>query len=612
MANKRRPKKYKVPFKKYGPNGIISTKLSANDFKQKEQQEREQERDSGYYNYSSKNAKDDEDMFYTYSYGDSKKSSEEDYYGKGETMTNKDGNTAGKQQLEINRDLPMKLPAELCELVLQFLSYPDGLNLKFFLVSKLWYVLCLKILYEKPVLNPLNFNKFVDSMTNPSIVSYVNLLYTSKFFQYGDNNSTNMNTITTNSTSMKRQLKYSKTPLVKTLDLRNIVQAGKNSNITKILRRCSSSLSELSAPQTSFGLTSLNILKMCHHLVTLDLSLVSETVNLLDLLNSIKELNQLKVLKFPRSSINCNLNSSSVFSEIKDHEITFEWPKNLEQLKLSGGITNEFLMDLNFPANLTSLEFQHCPLIKDYSIYYLLGKVGFNLKHLSIIYPMPNLKDNSLDLMFKYCPFIESLEIFVDYISQWSFSEINFPWIINSRHIPNYQFNSNRENVLIDGGKRAAGYGYGVGKNELAKRNYLIDAEDYDISLRNIIISTTQNYFEEEDDEDENQEDSDDASPVKDADGTDGNNKRRKINYKELGLESLRPLKSIYLGSSGTLGQSNKIHPDDLLIALAEQRLPYLKTLQISNRVGWSVRDESMSQLVDLFDSHGGNIYMCP
>ncbi len=576
MANKRRAKKYKVPYKKYGPNGIISTKVSANEFKQ---QNSSFSSSSSYY----RSRKDeDDDPFYTYSYGRLNQTDNQDYYGS-ERFTHKRPIIGEKDSYTTAKDQPMLLPAEIFEIILKQLAYPDGLNLKFFLVSKLFYQLCLKLLYCAPRLNSRNFNKFVDSMTNPSLVSYLNYQITEKYFIE------NFEKGATHSLSMKRNLKYSKTPLVRSLDLANIVQAGKNSNITKILRRCSPSLTEIVAPQTSFGLTSLSILKMCQNLVILDLSLVSETVNLIDLFNSIKGLDFLKVLKFPRSSINCNL-ESQVFDEIDSHEKAFQWPKNLQHLKISGGITNEFLMDLKFPKTLNTLEFQYCPLLNDYAIYYLLTKVGYNISSLSIIYPMPGLKENSLDLIFKYCPFLVNLDIFVDYISQWCFTDVNLPWIVNAKYLPDYKPDTHRENVLSRGG------GIGNSWQRVPSKYKFDDDLPDDDSLKDLIISTTVNHFGDYDDEDIEMNDS-----------------FEQYSSKYEGLCSLRQLRSLYLGSSGTLGQANKIHPDDLIIALAESRLPNLKYLNISNRVGWNAGDEAMTQLIDLFsDLNDGSVYMCP
>lgn len=542
MANKRRPKKYKVPFRKYGPNGYVSTKLSANDFR-KNAAERAAEKDMDIY-YS----RSEENVFYTYTYGETEHI-KQDYYEDSQPSVHPVSSESFRQY-----------PEEILAQILMFVSYPNGINLKFFLVSKQFFRLCLPLLYETPVLNSLNFNKFVDSMTNTSSVSGLTFEVSRKYFERDIGGPVSEST-------QRRLQKYAKTPLVKQLDLSNIIQAGKNSNITKLLRRCLMNLTYLVAPQTSFGITSLSILKMCHNLVVLDLSLVSETVNLLDLFISIKELKLLKTLKFPRSSINCNLNEAC--------DVQFLWPVSLENLRLSGGITNEFLMDLKFPDTLRELELQHCPLVNDYAIYYLLAKIGRNLKRLSIVYPMPGLKENSLDLVFKYCPFLEKLETFVDYISQWMFTEVNLPWIINAKHLPNYKFNRSRDTVI----------------QAPVKRAYLVEPEDFDLSLQDHIITTSTNYFEAPDSEDE------DSSP---------------FDYEQNGLTSLRPLKTLYLGSSGTLGQANKIHPDDILIALSEKRLPFLSLLQVSNRVGWNENDENMEQLVDLFEDQGGSVFMCP
>lgn len=496
MANKRRPKKFKAPYRHYGPSGIVTTKVSPNDFK------------SGKY-YKSQ----DEDLFYTYSYGSK------------EAVPIQ--RSSSVPVATTNNALPMAFPSEIYNIILTHLAQTDGIKVSYMLVNRLWYKLCVLLLYTNPKLTSRNFSGFVESMTNHSVLNSLNYEITEHFYRMFSDYSHSLT---------RRYMKYSKTPLVKVLDLTNIIQAGKNSNITKILRRCSMTLTEIIAPQTSFGITSLSILKTCHNLVLLDLSLISETVNLLELFQSIKLLKHLKTLKFPRSSVNCDLNN----------DFSFQWPDNLQHLKLSGGITNEFIMDLQFPATVTKLEFQHCPLIKEYSIYYLLAKIGLGLDHLSVVYPMPSLKENSLDMVFKYCPFLTRIELYVDYVSEWCFNEINFPWIVDSDLIQDYTFN-----------------------------------KFTDTKLQGSIIATTVNHFPFEE--------------------------------PQAGIKSLRKLNSMFLGSSGTLGQAGKIQPDDLIIALIEQRVPKLKVLQISNRVGWHIGEDSMSQLVDnLAEENDGGVYMCP
>lgn len=633
MANKRRPQKYQVPYIRYGKDGAVKTKLSKADSKKKNSSGNNEYYDSSYYHYKKKdNDGDEDDMFYTCTYGVKKHDPKRDYYE--ESEKEKIGNRIFENNERIEVSKPVLFSTEIFELILQFLSFPNGLNLKFFLVSKSFFQLCLKMLYKKPKLNSLNFNKFVDTMTNPSIVSYISYEITERYFQEYHNSGEAP--VMTN--SIKRNLKYAKTPLVRSLDLANIVQAGRNSNMTKILRRCCINLQELVAPQCSFGLTCLNIIKQCNQLVILDLSLVSETVNLLDLFNSIGELNYLQTLKFPRSSINCNLNID--FSEKSNNESSFKWPVNLRDLKLSGGITNELIMDLNFPNTLKILEFQHCPLVNDYSIYYLLSKIGRNLKSLSILYPMPKLKENSLDMIFRYCPFLESLQIVVDYVSQWCFNEVNFPWIINTRYIPGYNVKPFKEDVLLEGENLRKPY-YDEATSKRHKFKYKFD--DMEMTERDIIVATTTNYFENEEIENDETELSSEAeqnatelsnneenTAIRNAQNeenltiqslsisvlsrsTEKENELHKLKMAYPGLESLRPLKTLYIGSSGTLGQANKVHPDDLIIALGEKRFPNLKSLFVSNRVGWDSGNDSMSELVDIFnDENAGDIYMCP
>lgn len=345
----------------------------------------------------------------------------------------------------------MNLPVEIVVLVLKILQARDKLKPKFLRVCKLFYAIVLPMIYERPKLKATNFFSFVETISANKKI--------------GDN--------------------------IRELDLSYIIQSGKNAFVAKLLKRARKHLEVFVAPQTSFGLGPLIALKNSQQLKILDLRLVSETLNLEELFHSIKNLDHLTHLSFPRSSIQL------------DNLGDISWPPQLSFLRISGGISDDFLMNTKFPSTITQLEFAHCPSIKDLGFRETLLKHGHHLKNLKIQYPMPGLKDNSLDCVFGYCPNLLVLEIAVDYVSNTFFDEENL--------------------------------GY---------------------------------------------------------------------------MEYPRPLRTLYIDSSGMLGTSTKLDPIDLAVALNEGRLPHLKNIQCTAKLGWDPKSEYVGYIVDELDERNGGLYI--
>lgn len=345
----------------------------------------------------------------------------------------------------------MTLPLEIIMYILEILDYQGKLKPKFLRVSKLIYEIALPLIYKSPKLKATNFFSFVEAMSLKR--------------NFGDH--------------------------VQQLDLSYIIQTGKNAYVAKLLKRSRKKLSIFIAPQTSFGLGPTIALKNCEHLRVLDLRLVSETLNLEELFRSIRTLKELTHLSFPRSSI-----------EVSDCG-KISWPPKLSFLRLSGGISDDFLSKSNFPATITQIEFSHCPAVKHDGFENILRRFGNNLTSLKVQYPMPGLKDNSLDSVFRFCPHLTYLEVAVDYLSNTFFDEENLPYLP----------------------------------------------------------------FE-------------------------------------------RPLRSLYIDSSGMLGTSNKIDAIDLAIALSDDRLPCLKNVSCTVKLGWDPKSEYVTYIVDALDEKLGGLYM--
>lgn len=348
------------------------------------------------------------------------------------------------------------LPTEIWNLILLF-STADKISSKYLLVCKQFYHFYLPFLYKRPVLDASNFPLFVETVG-----------------KVGSKIGT----------------------LVHHLDLSTIVQSGKNSSLSKVLRRCAPNLETFIAPQASFGYAPMMSLRSCKQLKVLDLSLVINTVNLNELFRAVPNFNSLTHLKFPKSSNDIDMKLMP--------ENPTRLPSSLWFLKMSGGITDDFVMESYFPQTIKRLELSHCSSLNDYAIYKMLKDLGKNLTHLTVQYPMSCLEDNSMDHLFTYCPNLLFLQLNVDYC--------------------------------------------------------------------------TSNLF------------SDDFLPLL--------------------PETPRPLKTLWLESSGKLGQHAKIDPDDLTIAIMEERLPCLKNVRVTVKLGWDFKSDDVSYLINLLEETGGGLYL--
>jgi hypothetical protein len=264
------------------------------------------------------------------------------------------------------------LPPEVVDIILSYLPRPVSPEILY--VSRAWYVAGMAHVYACPRLNVGNYSKFVETISSSHSVGN----------------------------------------MVKILDLRNIIQSGKNSYTSRLLRRCSSSLETFIAPQTSFGYAPLVSLRQCTELKTLDLGLVSETVDLRELFLAIRNAKKLERLEFPRSS---------VFCKQYDHV----WPTNIKYVGLAGGISNAFVTETIFPRTITHLSMNHCPFITSETLRSLCGRLGGHLTNLKVTFPLPALRPNALDSILMLCPNLNVLHVSVDYLSRYVFADLNMP-----------------------------------------------------------------------------------------------------------------------------------------------------------------------------------------
>lgn len=344
----------------------------------------------------------------------------------------------------------MVLPIELVVWIFDIYHFHHNIRPKHLMLLKRVFGALLPLLYHKPVLKATNFFAFVNAVT--------------KHKQFG------------------RQIRE--------LDLSSVVQLGKNAFVAKLLKRLAPLLQLFVAPCTLFGFGPLLALRNCTQLRILDLSLVSEMLDLGELFKLINRLQDLTHLAFPRSLV-----------EIHDYD-AITWPPLLAHLHISGGVSDEFLIKLTFPRTITHLEFSNCPQIQDLGLQDLLIKVGHNLQCLTILYPMPGLSANAADIVWSYTPNLKELLLLVEYILGSFFDEDNL---------------------------------------------------------------------------------------VADPD---------------------RPLKTLFIRSSGSLGSSGKVDPIDLAIALDDGRLPNLRNIITSAQLGWNNSLEYVLYIGDYLDNLGGALRM--
>ena len=69
-------------------------------------------------------------------------------------------------------------------------------------------------------------------------------------------------------------------------------------------------------------------------------------------------------------------------------------------------------------------------------------------------------------------------------------------------------------------------------------------------------------------------------------------------------------LEVLYLDCSGSLGQMFKIHPDDLTVAIMENRLPSLKKIYVSCKIGWDMNSDDVDDLINVLEDQGGKLYV--
>ncbi|XBW35671.1 hypothetical protein QEN19_001242 [Hanseniaspora menglaensis] len=472
MANKRRPKKFKPPYKKYvgGIGYVTSSQIIVNGIIV----------DKSKYLYLQEEDEYERPVI--------------DMMGKLILDSSDYSKQKHEKQNKVSGIANSKLPIELYSMILDYMidmDNDDNFNMnkpeintkakyidsEYSLVCKDFYLVMLPRLYNTPNLTSRNFKNFIDTLDEDKKLKR------------------NIKKIPDNIVTPKHLASF-----VKILDLSMIIQSGKNSIISKLLRRCSSSLIEFIAPQTSFGTLSLTTLRSCLNLKSLNLQLVAEKVDLNELFTTLNKFSSLKHVALPRAFFNCELLIENFITGRVKFEGGSVWPPNLVDVTLCGNVTNSFISICFLPTNLKKLSIAYCPLLDDVSIYKILDRCAYTLETIHFGYPLTKLRSDSLDDVLRYCSgTLKELTILVDYISKYFF--------LDDSHVA-----TNLQTLTLD--------------------------------------------------------------------------------------------------CSGSLSQLNKLHPDDLTIALVENRFPALKTIYLSAKIGWDLNSDDVQDLISVFEDQDGSIYM--
>lgn len=163
------------------------------------------------------------------------------------------------------------------------------------LVSRSWYSATIRTLYSRPYIQGRNFQEFV-AVICPSKNAHVR----------------------------RSQL----AEMVKALDMGTLVHDGSKSLTARILGRLKGNLEEFVAPQASFSINCFAALSKCTHLRFLDLSLMSVSISTRVLFHTLRSLQELETLVFPRTS--SRENDRDTFA--------YAWPPKLKALYIAGGM----------------------------------------------------------------------------------------------------------------------------------------------------------------------------------------------------------------------------------------------------------------------------------
>ncbi|QSZ32396.1 hypothetical protein DSL72_001970 [Monilinia vaccinii-corymbosi] len=302
---------------------------------------------------------------------------------------NSEPKQAAESMVELYRKAPSQeilLPLEIISHILSYIPRHADTQSTFYsctLVSRLWYRASICLLYERPYIGGANFNSFV----------------------------------TTVCPSKNAHIRHSAlAPLVRRLDMGGLAHNSSRSLTARLLGRLKGNIVEFVAPQASFAINSFPALSKCTQLRYLDLSLISASISTRLLFQTLKTLQDLETLLFPRSSNR---------DQKRDDEV-YEWPPKLRALHLAGGVDDHFLRThlLNIPQTLCRLSIQHCSMAYSPALLSTLEHLGPQLQHLTIRHPMNRMGVGALDYVLLMCSSLTAFRISADFITDAFFENI--------------------------------------------------------------------------------------------------------------------------------------------------------------------------------------------
>jgi hypothetical protein len=271
------------------------------------------------------------------------------------------------------------LPLEIITQILEYIPRSFGMQRTLWactLVSRLWYASSIALLYEHPYLSGASFNAFVRTIC-PSKNAHIR--------------------------------PSSLSVLVRHLDMSSLVHNSSRSLTARLLGRLKGNLESFLAPQASFGINSFAALSKCTKLKMLNLSLISASIPNKLLFQTLKSLQDLEILFFPRSSGG----DKSVVKEV------YVWPPRMKALHLAGGIDDNFILDhlSDVPDCMEKLSVQHCTQVHTHALLTALETIGPRLRELTIRYPMSRFELGQLDTLLMICPNLLALRTFAEYVT---------------------------------------------------------------------------------------------------------------------------------------------------------------------------------------------------
>ena len=168
--------------------------------------------------------------------------------------------------------------------------------------------------------------------------------------------------------------------------------------------------------------------------------MISEAISLPALFHAIGPLKDLTSIHFPRASI----------EDTEHHVSPTQWPPNLEELHISGGLRGTSLPYFtSLPPSLKRLTIDKCTNLRVGFIRGLLETVGGQLEYLRIGWRMPKVRPGSLDDIFSLVPNVSELDIAMEYLGV-PFYEVNGKNHPTTHPVQCITFDSSPEWVHID------------------------------------------------------------------------------------------------------------------------------------------------------------------